>query len=302
MSLIRPVIVNANARNSNGGTLVSAGGGEDLVVDGAGPDFSIKGLTAGTNITLTPGANDVTINTPLWQTEADAVTFVRIGTGATGLGVNRVAIGIGADAEGNSSIALGTNADADTDDSIVMGRGAAATVNTDCIAIGQNSAASGTYSVALGALAESTHNNAVALGVNAKSRDPDSVTFNQRRTVAATATSSGAGTSPITIYTMNTDDETAIGNIYVSAWEDATQDYAMWAFGDIAAIRRPASTTPVGSVGVKNRLSALGNGLLIDANIVFAAGAIRVDVDGLGGSTINWRVVGEFNTIFHTIA
>ena len=36
-------------------------GGQTLVVDGTGPTLSNKGLTAGTAITLTGGANDVTI-------------------------------------------------------------------------------------------------------------------------------------------------------------------------------------------------------------------------------------------------
>ena len=45
-------------------TLASAGGTESLVVSGTGPALSTKGLTAGAGITLTPGANDITIAAP----------------------------------------------------------------------------------------------------------------------------------------------------------------------------------------------------------------------------------------------
>jgi len=45
-------------------TLASTGGTESLVVDGVGPALSVKGLTAGTNITLVPSASDITINGP----------------------------------------------------------------------------------------------------------------------------------------------------------------------------------------------------------------------------------------------
>lgn len=43
-------------------TLLSAGGTQTLVIDGVGPDMTIKGLTPGTNVSLVPGANDITIN------------------------------------------------------------------------------------------------------------------------------------------------------------------------------------------------------------------------------------------------
>jgi hypothetical protein len=44
--------------------LTSAGGAESLVVDGGGPDMSIKGLTAGAGITFTPSINDISISSP----------------------------------------------------------------------------------------------------------------------------------------------------------------------------------------------------------------------------------------------
>jgi hypothetical protein len=42
-------------------TLASAGGTHSLVNDGVGPDLKNKGLTAGSNITITPSATDITI-------------------------------------------------------------------------------------------------------------------------------------------------------------------------------------------------------------------------------------------------
>ena len=51
-------------------TLASAGGTQTLVVDGTGPSLTTKGLTAGQNITLTGGANDVDI-------DLDRVLFAR---------------------------------------------------------------------------------------------------------------------------------------------------------------------------------------------------------------------------------
>lgn len=43
------------------GSLASAGGTETLVADGTGPDMTLKGLTAGTGITLTGGLGAVTV-------------------------------------------------------------------------------------------------------------------------------------------------------------------------------------------------------------------------------------------------
>lgn len=42
-------------------TLANAGVGTSLVVDGAGPDLSVVGLTAGANITITPSGDDLVI-------------------------------------------------------------------------------------------------------------------------------------------------------------------------------------------------------------------------------------------------
>lgn len=42
-------------------SLSSAGGAESLVTDGAGPTLSVKGLTAGSDISLTPSGTDLTI-------------------------------------------------------------------------------------------------------------------------------------------------------------------------------------------------------------------------------------------------
>ena len=43
-------------------SLSSAGGSSSLVVDGVGPAFSVRGVTAGTGITVTQNANDISIN------------------------------------------------------------------------------------------------------------------------------------------------------------------------------------------------------------------------------------------------
>lgn len=43
------------------GVTLGSAGGTSLVVGGTGPSLSVKGLTAGTGISLTPGANDITI-------------------------------------------------------------------------------------------------------------------------------------------------------------------------------------------------------------------------------------------------
>ena len=64
--------------------LSSTGGTESLVVDGSGPTLSVKGLTAGTNVTLTPSGTDVTINGPATTSLASAggtETLVQDGTG-----------------------------------------------------------------------------------------------------------------------------------------------------------------------------------------------------------------------------
>ena len=51
-----PSAVFSNAVNG------TATGGESLVVDGVGPDLNIKGIEAGTGITLSSGASCVTIS------------------------------------------------------------------------------------------------------------------------------------------------------------------------------------------------------------------------------------------------
>ena len=62
------------------GSLASAGGTETLVVDGTGPDLSIKGLTAGTGVTLTGGAGVVTVTN---ASPASSVTLDSVGVGAS---------------------------------------------------------------------------------------------------------------------------------------------------------------------------------------------------------------------------
>lgn len=57
-------------------SLASAGGTESLVQDGVGPALSVKGLTAGAGVTLTPSANDITITN---ASPASAVTLASAG-------------------------------------------------------------------------------------------------------------------------------------------------------------------------------------------------------------------------------
>jgi len=77
----------ANTSPASGVTLASAGGTESLVVDGTGPTLSNKGLTAGTGISLTGAANDVTVaatGTNITLSSAGgAVSLVNDGTGPT---------------------------------------------------------------------------------------------------------------------------------------------------------------------------------------------------------------------------
>lgn len=80
-------------------TIGSAGGSESLIVDGTGPDFTIKGLTAGTGITLTSGANDITITnsdpgSAVSLSSAGGTTLVNDGTGPT-LAVKGLTAGTG---------------------------------------------------------------------------------------------------------------------------------------------------------------------------------------------------------------
>lgn len=69
----------ANTSPASSVTLASAGGTATLVVDGVGPSLSSKGLTAGTGVTLTPGANDVTISTSfssIWKEVSSVISPV----------------------------------------------------------------------------------------------------------------------------------------------------------------------------------------------------------------------------------
>jgi len=77
----------ANTSPASSVTLASAGGTETLVVDGTGPTLSNKGLTAGAGISLTGGANDVTVaatgaNITL-SSAGGTETLVNDGTGPT---------------------------------------------------------------------------------------------------------------------------------------------------------------------------------------------------------------------------
>ena len=57
--------------------LVSSGGEESLVGTLAAPNLGLKGLTAGTNITLTPSATDITIAATTARLASD-VTFLTV--------------------------------------------------------------------------------------------------------------------------------------------------------------------------------------------------------------------------------
>jgi hypothetical protein len=56
--------------------LTSAGGTHSLIVDGSGLNLSLKGISIGIGLTLTPGANDVTIAN---SSPASSITFVSSG-------------------------------------------------------------------------------------------------------------------------------------------------------------------------------------------------------------------------------
>lgn len=64
-------------------TLTSAGGTQSLVADGIGPTLAVKGITAGTGITLTPGANDITVT----NASPDQTVAISSGTGISVTGV-----------------------------------------------------------------------------------------------------------------------------------------------------------------------------------------------------------------------
>ena len=100
----------------------------------------------------------VTISDLDWQTQADALSLVRVGSTATAASAGQVAL-------------LGTTTGAN---SVSIGPSTQAT-NTSSVAIGLSSVASGVSSVAIGASADATNTSAVAIGTNAQGTASDTV-------------------------------------------------------------------------------------------------------------------------------
>lgn len=74
--------INGNAVVAGNAITLGSAGGVSLVADGAGPILETKGLTAGTGITLTPGASDVKIDADVTSlASAGGTTLVSDGAG-----------------------------------------------------------------------------------------------------------------------------------------------------------------------------------------------------------------------------
>ena len=126
-------------------TLSSAGGTETLVVDGTGPSLSNKGLTAGTGINLTGGANDVTITNTI-------DTFVELSdtpANYTGSANQILVVNSTPDAVIFSENVVGTNTDT-SGSSLALCANSTVGSNTGSLALGINSTVSTTNAIAFG--------------------------------------------------------------------------------------------------------------------------------------------------------
>lgn len=132
----------ANTSPASSVTLTSAGGTESLVTDGVGPSLSVKGLTAGSGITLTPGANDVTI------TSSGGTTVSALNTDVQVAGGPAYTVGIATGGDATSSYIIGQNLTGKLigteANNVILGKDSGnftyntATANTDNVLVGYN--------------------------------------------------------------------------------------------------------------------------------------------------------------------
>lgn len=190
-------------------TLASTGGTESLVVDGVGPDISIKGFTAGSGVTLTGSATDVqialtdagpflplaggTMAGTIDMAKNDFINCRKILINTVGSAdIRRVVIGNGTVQAGIYGVSLGENAGQNTTeaDGICIGRnagtrngqgsicigalsGGSSAVASDCVNIGCQAGRLGEsdFSVIIGNLAHAKGANSVVIGNLAQNDD-----------------------------------------------------------------------------------------------------------------------------------
>lgn len=200
-------------------TLASAGG-VSLVAQDVGPNLQIRGLTAGTGVTLTPAAGSVTVAIAsggaflptaggtmsgainMGVQEINNVSAIRssttnviIGTGATIASTNGVAVGNSATVGGVSdySVAIGYNATNNGAVSTVIGNNS---INyaAGCVAIGYNNATTGANSIALGYSSNATATRSHAIGYSLTNNTANSLLLDCTDNIRGSANTCSLGT------------------------------------------------------------------------------------------------------------
>jgi hypothetical protein len=183
------IIVSANESTAPTVTLANTGAGSyGLVVDGLGPDLTIKTINAGTNITIDDSSNVLTINAD----NAPTTTLANTGAGSYGLVVD----GLGPDLT-IKTINAGTNITIDDSSNVL-------TINAATTTLANTGA--GSYGLVVDGLGPDLTIKTINAGTNITIDDSSNVlTINANDAPVTTLANTGAGSYGLVVDSLGPD-------------------------------------------------------------------------------------------------
>lgn len=237
------------------------------------------------------------------QSVVSATAGTAIGNFANCGAIDGLAIGKGAISSAYQwSVAVGPNARATiSNETISIGHNPLAT-GYAATAIGFNASSSGGAGIAIGSGASSSGDAGIAIGLDTVASQPNQVSMPYFRINNRFITTSDATPTNLDLYYFGTaiTGNSAIGTVYVSAFEAATDDYKLWSITGIAGIKTSAAT-PVGAIGTVNSLAAsAGAAAWTLSGFLSGVGTYRITVTGEAAHNIDWTATGSWHTISQT--